>query len=72
MLKELDRQTPDNVPKIEEIVNFPVWYHLPAGKIYDQKNREVATVKSIYTDDVRRLVLGDFICEAMNGASKQK
>ena len=51
---------------IGDLIEFPVSFNFHYGKIYDARNREVATIKTIATSDDRRRLIGDFICEAMN------
>lgn len=56
--------------EITDLIAFPVSFNFHYGKIYDARNREVATVKTLASSDDRRRLLGDWMCEAMNSYPK--
>lgn len=56
---------------ITDLIEFPVSFNFHYGKIYDARNREVATVKTLATSDDRRRLIGDWMAEAMNAHRKQ-
>lgn len=56
--------------EIRGLIEFPVYFNFHYGKIYDAANREVATVKTLASSDDRRRLIGDWIADAMNEASK--
>ena len=51
---------------LEELVAFPVSFNLIYGKIYDSKNREIGSVKTLASAGENKIIIGDFIAEAMN------
>jgi hypothetical protein len=55
---------------ITDLIEFPVYFNFNYSRIYDARNREVATVKTLGLSDDRRRFLGDWICETMNGYPK--
>ena len=54
------------INEIKEAVAFPVHFNVFYGKIYDSKNREIATIKTLASSDEQRMIIGDFIADAMN------
>ena len=47
-------------------IEFPVRFNIFYGKIYDARNREIATVRNYATNNEDRMWIGDFIADAMN------
>jgi hypothetical protein len=56
---------------ITDLIEFPVFYNFHYGTIYDSRNREIATVKTLASSDETRLRIGDWIANAMNETNQK-